>query len=62
MAEVFSAVKIGDEIVCRNCLTIEEMVTAQRGIIDTLSADEVEATEYICSRCDKKIEPFRPLG
>ena len=58
MAEVFSAVKIGDEIVCRQCLKMEEMVSAQRGIQDSLSADEVRETEYICSRCNQKIEPF----
>ncbi len=58
MAEVFSAVKVGDEIVCRQCLTMEEMVSAQRGIQDSLSADEVRETEYTCSRCNNKIEPF----
>ena len=62
MAEVFSAVKIADDIVCRDCLTMEEMVTAQRGITDSLSADEVEETEYTCARCNSAIEPFRPFG
>jgi len=62
MAEVFSAVKIADDIVCRDCLTMEEMVTAQRGITDSLSAEEVEEKEYICARCNNKIEPFRPFG
>ncbi len=61
MAEVFSAVKIGDETVCRQCLTMEEMVTAQRGITDSLSAEEVEQTEVMCSRCNSKIEPFKPF-
>ncbi|MDY0042122.1 MAG: hypothetical protein RBS57_17560 [Desulforhabdus sp.] len=61
MAEVFSAVKVGDEIVCRECLTMEEMVTAQRGVTDTLSAEEVEQTEYTCFRCKSKIEPFKPF-
>ena len=61
MPEVFSAVKIGDEIVCRECLTMEEMVTAQRGVTDSLSAEEVEQTEYTCSRCKSKIEPFKPF-
>jgi len=61
MAEVFSAVKVGDEIVCRQCLTMEEMVTAQRGITDSISAEEVERTEYVCVRCKTKIEPFKPF-
>jgi hypothetical protein len=58
MAEVFSAVQVGDEVVCRSCLTMEEMVSAQRGIQDSYSADDVREKEYICSRCGKKIEPF----
>jgi hypothetical protein len=58
MPEIFSAVKIADEIVCRDCLTMEEMVSAQRGITDSLSADEVKATKYTCSRCGNEIEPF----
>ena len=58
MAEVFSAVQVGDEVVCRNCLKMEEMVSAQRGITDSYSADDVRETEYICSRCNNKIEPF----
>ena len=56
MAEVFSAVQVGDEVVCRDCLRMEEMISAQRGITDSYSADDVRETEYICSRCNKKIE------
>ena len=62
MSEAFSGVKIADEVVCRDCLTMEEMVTAQRGITDSLSADEVESMECTCTRCNSKIEPFRPFG
>ena len=58
MPEVFSAVKIATDVVCRDCLTMEEMVSAQRGITDSLSADDVRAKEYKCSRCNQKIEPF----
>ena len=61
MAQVFAATKIAKDIVCRQCLNMEEMVTAQRGITDSLSAEEVEETEYICSRCNNKIEPFKPF-
>jgi len=61
MAEAFAAVKIANDVVCRDCCTMEEMVTAQRGITDTLSNDEVTATEYACGRCGKKIEPFKPF-
>ena len=58
MADIFSAVQVGDEVVCRGCLKMEEMISAQRGITDSYSADDVRETEYICSRCSKKIEPF----
>jgi len=58
MADIFSAVQVGDEVVCRDCLKMEEMISAQRGITDSYSADDVRETEYTCSRCDKKIEPF----
>jgi hypothetical protein len=37
---------------------MEEMISAQRGITDSYSADDVRETEYTCSRCNKKIEPF----
>ena len=58
MADIFSAVQVGDEVVCRGCLKMEEMISAQRGITDSYSADDVRETEYICGRCNKKIEPF----
>jgi DNA-directed RNA polymerase subunit RPC12/RpoP len=58
MADIFSAVQVGDEVVCRDCLRMEEMISAQRGITDSYSADDVRETEYTCSRCNKKIEPF----
>jgi hypothetical protein len=58
MADIFSAVQVGDEGVCRDCLKMEEMISAQRGITDSYSADDVRETEYNCSRCGKKIEPF----
>lgn len=58
MPEVFSAVKIATDVVCRDCLSMEEMISAQRGITDSLSADDVRAKEYTCSRCKQKIEPF----
>jgi len=57
----FAATKIGDDIVCRQCLKMDEMVTAQRGITDTITNEEVEEKEIICARCGKKIEPFRPF-
>jgi len=50
MAEIFSAVQVGDEVVCRDCLKMEEMISAQRGITDSYSADDVRETEYTCSR------------
>lgn len=37
MAEIFSAVQVGDEVVCRGCLKMEEMISAQRGITDSYS-------------------------
>jgi hypothetical protein len=40
---------------------MEEMVTAQRGITDPVSNQEVEENEIICARCGKKIEPFKPF-
>ena len=58
MVDVFSAVQVGDEVVCRDCLRMEEMISAQRGITDSYSADDVRETEYTCSRYNKKIEPF----
>jgi DNA-directed RNA polymerase subunit RPC12/RpoP len=58
MADIFSAVQVGDEVVCRNCLKMEEMISAQRGITDSYSADDVRETEYTCVRCNKKIERF----
>ena len=58
MADIFSAVQVGDEVVCRGCLKMEEMISAQRGITDSYSADDVRETEYTCGRCNKKIEPF----
>ena len=61
MAQVFAATKIAKDIVCRQCLTMEEMVTAQRGITDPVSNEEVEEKEIICARCGKKIEPFKPF-
>jgi len=57
----FAATKIADDIVCRKCLNMEEMVTAQRGITDPVSNEEVEEKEFTCARCGKKIEPFRPF-
>ena len=57
----FAATKIGDDIVCRQCLNMEEMVTAQRGITDPVSNEEVEEKEIICTRCNNKIEPFKPF-
>jgi len=57
----FAATKIGDGIVCRKCLNMEEMVTAQRAITDPVTNEEVEEKEIICARCGKKIEPFRPF-
>jgi hypothetical protein len=35
MAEIFSAVQVGDEVVCRDCLKMDEMISAQRGITDS---------------------------
>jgi hypothetical protein len=61
MSQVFAATIIGKDIVCRQCLNMEEMVTAQRGITDPVSNEEVEEKEIICARCGKKIEPFRPF-
>jgi hypothetical protein len=57
----FAATKIADGIVCRKCLNMEEMVTAQRAITDPVSNEEVEEKEIICARCGKRIEPFRPF-
>ena len=55
MSENFAAVQIGDELVCRKCLTMEEQVTAMRGITDTLSYEVVDAGDYSCTRCNNKI-------
>jgi hypothetical protein len=61
MSQVFAATKIAKDIVCRQCLNMEEMVTAQRGITDPVTNEEVEEKEILCARCGKKIEPFRPF-
>ena len=58
---VFAATKIADKIVCRQCLNMEEMVTAQRGITDPVTNQEVEEKEILCARYGKKIEPFKPF-
>ena len=57
----FAATKIAGKIVCRDCLNMEEMVTAQRGITVPVTNEQVEAEEMICARCNKKVEPFRPF-
>jgi len=58
---VFAATIIGDDIVCRQCLNMEESVTAQRGITDPVTNEDVEKKEIICARCGQKIEPFKPF-
>nr|MBC8360881.1 hypothetical protein [Candidatus Desulfatibia profunda] len=58
---VFAATIIGDDIVCRQCLNMEETVTAQRGITDPVTNEDVEKKEIICARCGKKVEPFKPF-
>jgi hypothetical protein len=40
---------------------MEEMVTAQRGITDPITNEQVEEKEYICARCGNKIVPFKPF-
>ena len=55
MAENFAATKIGDDWVCRKCLTMVEEVTAQRGITPTITYDEAEGGDYTCGRCENKI-------
>jgi hypothetical protein len=57
----FAATKIAGKIVCRDCLNMEEMVTAQRGITEPVTNEQVEEEEMICARCNKKVEPFRPF-
>ena len=57
MSENFPGVEIGDETVCRKCMTHEETITAVRGFTDKLSDDEVASKEVICSRCDNQIVP-----
>jgi len=61
MSEAFAATKIANNVVCRQCLNMEEMVTAQRGITDPVSNAEVTENEILCARCGKKIEPFKPF-
>jgi len=58
---LYAATIIGDDIVCRQCLNMEEMVTAQRGITDPITNEQVEEKEYICARCGNKIVPFKPF-
>ena len=57
----FAATMVGDDIVCRKCLNMEETVTAQRGITETITNEQVEEKEYTCARCNNKIEPFVPF-
>ena len=57
----FAATMVADDIVCRKCLNMEETVTAQRGITDTITNEQVEEKEYICARCNNKVEPFVPF-
>ncbi len=58
MSERFAAVEVGDETVCRTCLTWEETDTARRGFTDTLSNDTVESGDYFCSRCNNQITSY----
>jgi len=58
---LFAATIIGGDTICRKCLNMEETVTAQRGITDPVTNEQVEAEEIICARCGKKIEPFVPF-
>lgn len=48
-------VRIGEDLVCRDCMTASEEITMRRGIIDFISAIESEGKGYICTRCSKKI-------
>ena len=57
----FAATKIAGKIVCRDCLNMEEMVTAQRGITEPITNEQVEQEEMICARCNNKVEPFSPF-
>ena len=60
MTELFAAAEIGDQLVCRKCMTMEETISAVRGFSDTLSNDAVSEAEYTCSRCNNQIFPFHP--
>ncbi len=51
----FSGIAVGDENVCRKCMTHEETINSIRGFTDKLSDDEVASNEYTCSRCNNQI-------
>ena len=47
--------KIGDDAVCRTCMSASEEVSMRRGFVDPISSTEAQATPYACARCGKRI-------
>lgn len=47
--------RIGEEVVCRNCMKAAEEIAMRRDFADPISAEEAEAKEYTCTRCGQRI-------
>lgn len=50
--------RIGEEAVCRDCMTAAEEISMRRGFVDPIPAKEAQAKECACSRCGKVL----PVG
>jgi len=46
---------IGEEVVCRKCLKMDEQITLMRGFVDGISEEEAKEKDLTCTRCNKKI-------
>jgi hypothetical protein len=47
--------RIGEETVCRDCMTAAEEISMRRGFVDPIPAKEAGEKGTLCTRCGKAI-------